>query len=67
MKAIEEQRGYLLDLRSAVAEGRKRGLTLDEARSQITLEKFRDHLLYEFAHGTNIEAAWAVQEESRLQ
>jgi cyclase len=61
-KAIEAQQAYLLALQTAVVDSRKRGLTLEEASSHITLDEFQDYLLYEFAHANNVQAAWVAEE-----
>ena len=64
MSALEEGRAYLVALQEAVADAHSRGLTLEQAKSEIVLEEYQDRNFYDGGHETNIEAAWRELEGS---
>ena len=58
LAAVQEQRDYLQALREGVSNSRRLGLNLEETKSSLQLEPFRNHIFYEFAHANNIESFW---------
>lgn len=58
--ALKEQRDYLNDILNAVEDARRRNLTLEQAKKEICLEKYKDWLDYDRI-GLDIEACWVQQ------
>jgi cyclase len=58
LTAVADQLDYLRKLEDSIRSCMKRGLTLEEAKAEIELPEFKDRLIYDLAHTTNIEAAW---------
>ncbi len=58
---LEEQKSYLLDLWQAVVTAFKSGVSLDQAKAEIKLEKYKDYDRYN-SLDTNIEACWRILE-----
>lgn len=61
VSALAGQREYLLDLWNAVTDAHTRGLTLEQAKRAINLEKYKDNIKYDKI-GLDIEACWDQME-----
>ena len=62
VQALRDKKGYLQDLWDAVKNAREKGLTLDQAKEQITLEKYKDYG-WRQQLPANIEACWNMMEK----
>jgi cyclase len=65
VSALEEQRDFLNDIWNAVNDARQRGLTLEQAKKEIHLEKYKNWLDYDRI-GLDIEACWAQIKKNSL-
>ena len=61
VSALDRQREYLIDLWNAVTDAHTRGLTLEQAKRAIVLEKYKDNIKYDKI-GLDIEACWDQME-----
>jgi glyoxylase-like metal-dependent hydrolase (beta-lactamase superfamily II) len=57
-EAVRDQLDYLKEMRLGIRQALESHLTLEQSRSSLRLDRFRHHLLYEFAHVSNLDAAW---------
>ena len=53
-----DQRAYLEDLYTAVLEGVRKGLSLEEMQDTITLDKYKDWIQYEDWRRMNVEGMY---------
>lgn len=60
---LKEQRTCLNDLRQAVNSAWKRGLTLEQAKSEIKLEQYQNYSNFKRARPLNIENCWRFLEK----
>lgn len=64
IQALKDQRDYLNDLWNAVESARKRGLTLEQAKAEIKLEKYSHYGTYVVAPiAGNVEACWKMMDQ----
>jgi glyoxylase-like metal-dependent hydrolase (beta-lactamase superfamily II) len=61
VSALDGQREYLIDLWNAVTDAHTRGLTLEQAKRAIDLEKYKNNIKYDKI-GLDIEACWNQME-----
>jgi glyoxylase-like metal-dependent hydrolase (beta-lactamase superfamily II) len=57
-EAVRDQLDYLKEMRLGIRQALESHLTLEQSRGSLQLDRFRHHLLYEFAHVSNLDAAW---------
>lgn len=57
--ALRDMRAYLLDLRAAVQQAKAAGTSLEQAKTEITLDQYKGYARYN-ALPANIEAAWRI-------
>ena len=58
LTAVHEKQEYIRLLKEGVRAARQSGLDLEQIKASLSIERFRNHIFYEFAHTNNIEAAW---------
>lgn len=62
VQALEDMKSQLKDLWAAVADARKRGLTLEQAKEQIKFEQYKEYGRFDALPG-NIEACWKIMDK----
>ncbi len=62
IQVLIDQRDYLQDLWDAVASARERGLTLEQAQTEIALEQYREYDGYDQPLAANVEYCWRISE-----
>lgn len=61
---LKEHRSYLQDLVNAVKDAKEGGLALEQAKAEITLEKYKHFGNFQRIHAANIENCWNALEKS---
>ena len=56
---IADHRAYVEEIYAAVREAKKNGLSLDEAKAAITMDKYKDWSQYEAWREENVEGLWS--------
>lgn len=64
VEALREQQQFLHDLWHAVQEARESGISLEEAKESLRLERYKDYLRYDDGLPYMIESCWRIQERT---
>jgi rhodanese-related sulfurtransferase len=66
VEALKEQRDYLKDICNEVNNARHRNLSLEKAKKEIRLEKYKKYIYYDRI-GLDIEACWKQIEKKETE